>query len=70
MGVGPTKTYVLSRITIKITFYVKRFPVALYKPESLLVYKKLRHYPSTNPTLNVPCYQLTVFGLGEGWVRS
>ena len=70
MGVGPTKTYVLSRITIKITFYVKRFPVALYKPESLLVSKKLRYYASTNPTLTVPCYQLTVIGLGEGWVRS
>ena len=70
MGVGPTKTYVLSRITIKITFYVKCFPVALYKPKSLLVSKKLRYYAFTNPTLTVPCYRLTVVELGEGWVRS
>ena len=26
-------------------------------------------YSSPNPTLNLPCYQLTVW-LGEGWVHS
>ena len=33
---------------------------------SVSVSKKLRSYPSTNPTLTLTYYQLTVVGLGEG----
>ena len=31
---------------------------------------QLRTYPSPNPTLTWPCYQLTVIGLGEGFLRN
>ena len=34
------------------------------------VTEQLRTYPSLNPTLILTCYELTVFGLGEGLVCS
>ena len=38
--------------------------------ESNSVSDQLRTYPSPDPTLTLTCYQLTVVGLGEGYVRS
>ena len=37
---------------------------------SVSVSGQLPTYPSPNPTLTLTCHQLTVVGLGEGWVGS
>ena len=40
------------------------------KFRSMSVSEQLPTYPSPNPTLTLSCCQLTVVGLGEGWVGS
>ena len=36
----------------------------------MLVPEQLHPYPSPNSILTIPCYKLTVVGLGEGWVHG